>query len=119
GEVMKLMGESIIYIGNSISDGTPNTLLEAIIMGAFPIQSDPGGATSETITDKLNGLLIKDPEDPSAIASTIKTALNNPEMMQNGIDYNNLNIKPRLERGYVRSKVVNAYDLVEKSLKSE
>ncbi|UZH56744.1 glycosyltransferase family 4 protein [Salinimicrobium tongyeongense] len=118
GEVMKLMGESVLYIGNSISDGTPNTLLEAIIMEAFPIQSDPGGATSETITHNFNGLLIKDPEDPSAIASTVKTALNNPAMMEKGIEYNRMNIKPQLEREYLRSRVLKAYGLVEKSLKN-
>src|SRR5690606_38061884 len=28
-EVLKLMGESLLFIGNSMSDGTPNTLLEA------------------------------------------------------------------------------------------
>ena len=42
-EVLKLMGKSLIFIGNSISDGIPNTLIEAMIMGAFPIQSNPGG----------------------------------------------------------------------------
>ena len=36
-QVMEFMGRSIIYIGNSSSDGMPNTLLEAIIMGVFPI----------------------------------------------------------------------------------
>src|SRR5690606_22864170 len=44
-EVLRIMGETNIYIGNCISDGTPNTMLEALIMGAFPIQSNPGGAT--------------------------------------------------------------------------
>ncbi|MGI0107850.1 glycosyltransferase family 4 protein [Salinimicrobium sp. WS361] len=116
--LMKIMGESIIYIGNSTSDGTPNTLLEAIVMGAFPIQSNPGGATSENIKDNFNGLLIKDPEDSSAIASTIETALNNHEMLQAGVDFNNLNIKPKLERGYIRKNVLAAYKVVENSLKT-
>src|SRR5690606_23933040 len=53
-EVLQLMGKSLIYIGNSISDGMPNTLLEAIIMGAFPIQSNPGGATAEIIENGAN-----------------------------------------------------------------
>src|SRR5690606_20418101 len=57
-QVLQIMGNSLIYIGNSVSDGMPNTLLEAIIMGAFPIQSNPGGVTEEIITDGINGLLI-------------------------------------------------------------
>ena len=115
-QVMKLMGESIIYIGNSISDGTPNTMLEAIIMEAFPIQSNPGGATSETIIDNLNGLLIKNPEDSSVIASTIKKALRDPEMLRTGVEYNNLKVKPVLKREYIKAQVLHAYDLVQRSL---
>ena len=55
-ELLQLMGKSLIYIGNSASDGIPNTLLEAIIMGAFPIQSNPGNATAEIIDHGKNGL---------------------------------------------------------------
>ena len=63
--VLELMGEALIYIGNSISDGMPNTLLEAIISGVFPIQSNPGGASAEIIKDGFNGLLISDAENVS------------------------------------------------------
>lgn len=74
-EVIKLMGEALIYIGNSNSDGIPNTLLEAICMGAFPIQSNPGGATQEIIQDKENGLLIEDCEDEEDIKRLILQAI--------------------------------------------
>jgi hypothetical protein len=42
-------GQSILHIGNSISDGMPNALLEAMGMGAFPIQSNPGKVSEEVI----------------------------------------------------------------------
>lgn len=73
-EVLKLMGKSLLYIGNSISDGIPNTLLEAIIMGVFPIQSNPGGATQEVLT-KDNGLLIENPDSVLEIKALILKAL--------------------------------------------
>lgn len=117
-EVLKLMGESLLYIGNSLSDGMPNTLLEAIIMGAFPIQSDPGGATAELIEDGKNGLLIKNPEDPEEIFKLIQAALNNPSKMQEGVEYNFNEVRPRLEREYVKRQVLSKYDLIEKNLKS-
>ena len=112
GEVLQLMGKSIIYIGNSISDGTPNTLLEAIIMECFPIQSDPGTATSEIIKDGVNGFLIKDPLAPSEIASHILSALKNPILMKQGIAYNTGNIKPKLERKTIQKKVIKAYQKI-------
>lgn len=74
-ELLELMGKSLIYIGNSISDGIPNTLLEAIILNVFPIQSSSGGATEEIINDGENGCIINNPEDVKDIYSKIKLAL--------------------------------------------
>src|SRR5690606_12404033 len=104
--LIKLMGRSLIYIGNSSSDGTPNTLLEAIIMGAFPIQSNPGEATEELITHKFNGLLIEEPQDYENIAELLKEALNNSELRREAIAWNFQNIKPELERELVKQKVL-------------
>jgi glycosyltransferase involved in cell wall biosynthesis len=117
-EVLKLMGESLIYIGNSISDGMPNTLLEAIIMGAFPIQSNPGGATAELIEHEKNGILIQDPESSERIADIIRKALDNPELIKTGVNYNNLYIKPELERKNIQDRVLLKYKLVEQKLKA-
>ena len=116
-EVLKLMGKSLLYIGNSISDGMPNTLLEAILMGAFPIQSNPGGATEELIEDDKNGLLIKNPDNPEEIFKLIQAALNNPSTTQEGVEYNFNEVRPRLEREYVKRQVLSKYDLIEKNLK--
>ncbi|EAZ96259.1 Glycosyl transferase, group 1 [Flavobacteria bacterium BAL38] len=74
-EVLKLMGKSLIYIGNSNSDGMPNSMLEAIFMGAFPIQSNPGGATAELIQNGANGLLIEDCEDEKEIKRLVLQAI--------------------------------------------
>jgi len=116
-EVLKLMGKSLLYLGNSISDGMPNTLLEAIIMGAFPIQSNPGGATAELIEDGKNGILINNPEDSEEIFKLIQAALNNPSKMQEGVEFNLNEVRPRLEREYVKRQVLSKYDLIEKKLK--
>jgi hypothetical protein len=51
-EVLEIMGQSVLHIGNSISDGMPNALLEAMGMGAFPIQSNPGKVSEEVIKEK-------------------------------------------------------------------
>ena len=116
--VLKLMGKSQIYIGNSISDGMPNTLLEGIIMGAFPIQSNPGGATEEIIVDGLNGLLINNPEDAVEIKYLIQKAISDIGSLKIGIEYNFKNIKPKLEREAVKKQVLKKYRLIEKNLKN-
>lgn len=117
-DVLKLMGQSLICIGNSISDGIPNTLLEAIIMEAFPIQSNPGGSTAEIIENGKNGLLIENPESIYEIAALIKKAIQNPELLRSGIAYNSQYIKSNLERDYIKEQVLKSYALVEANLNS-
>lgn len=116
GKVLEFMGKSLIYIGNSISDGIPNTLLEAIIMGAFPIQSNPGGATAEIIENGKNGLLIQDPEDSDEIAHLLTKVIHNPSMVKRGITFNSQNLKPLFERNFVKGQVLEKYNLIEKEL---
>lgn len=116
GELLELMGRSLIYVGNSISDGMANTLLESVIMGSFPIQSNPGGASAEIIEHGKNGFLIEKPEDIKEIATLIKDAVRDPELLRSGIAYNDTQIKPLLERKYIRDQVLEKYHLVEQNL---
>lgn len=112
-QVLKLMGEARIYIGNSLSDGMPNTLLEAIIMGAFPVQSNPGGVTAELIKDGENGLLIKNPEDIDEISNIFKVLIKKKINMPAGVEVNLKELKPLFEREVIKNQVLNAYKLME------
>jgi glycosyltransferase involved in cell wall biosynthesis len=114
-DVLKLMGKSLIYIGNSISDGMPNTLLEALIMGAFPIQSNPGGATQELINHQENGLIISEPENANVIKELILKAVNNKEIIEKAFDYNQ-KLKRKLDYTYIQKQVLKAYNQIEKDL---
>jgi glycosyltransferase involved in cell wall biosynthesis len=113
-EVIKLMGKSLIYIGNSVSDGMPNTLLEAIIMGVFPVQSNPGGASEELIKQGENGLLISEPEDVNSLEESISMLFGENLNIKKGINYNLEVIKPNLERAALRQKVLEKYKSIEK-----
>ena len=107
-EVLKLMGSSLIYIGNSNSDGIPNTMLEAICMNVFPIQSNPGGVTQEIITHKKNGLLIEDCENVDEIIANLKWAISFDNL---GILISkNNDLKQSLDINLIRNKVKNIYE---------
>jgi len=108
-EVWQLMGKSIIYIGNSNSDGMPNTLLEAICMDVFPIQSNPGGVTEEIITQGKNGFLIEDCEDVKQIIKLLLILFNKLNLIENAIYFNQQKIKPKLDRGYTNKQVLKSY----------
>lgn len=108
-ELINLMGNSILYIGNSKSDGIPNTMIEAMCMNAFPIQSNPGGATQELITNGLNGLLIEDSENIENIRNTILQAINNREMIKSAIQFNSLNLVPSFDYDFIKNGVLKSY----------
>lgn len=115
-EVIELMGQSLMYVGNSLSDGMPNTLLEAMIMGVFPIQSNPGGATAEVIVHGKNGFLIDNPEDHQEIKRHILEALRNRHKIEQAIRYNLKIVKPTLEREIIRKQVLERYNQIEYDL---
>ncbi|QOD61521.1 glycosyltransferase [Polaribacter haliotis] len=114
-ELLEKFGKAKIAIGNNISDGIPNTLLEAIICGAFPIQSNPGGVTEEYINNAVNGFLIENPEDVEEIASKIKKALNNNVLLENAFNINK-SISEKLEYSKIKKEVLEAYKNIEKDI---
>lgn len=109
-ELLELMGQSLIYIGNSISDGMPNALLEAIAMGAFPVQSNPGGATAEIINHGVNGFLIENPESVDEIQQLIKQAISDPLLIEKAREINYNLAKQRLDYEKNKSKIIAIYD---------
>lgn len=111
-ELIKLMGKSLFYIGNSISDGIPNTLLEAIVMGAFPLQSNSGGATAEIITDGENGFLIQQPENVEAIKENIVKAITNIILVKSATVLNSVLAKERLDYEVNNKKLLAIYESI-------
>ena len=108
-EVLKLMGQALLYIGNSNSDGLPNTLLEAICMGAFPIQSNPGGVTEEVIEQEINGLLINDCESIQGIKEVVLKAICDSRLLKNAFEINQHKNRINLECEFIKEKVLKKY----------
>ncbi|MBD0833094.1 glycosyltransferase family 4 protein [Aestuariibaculum sp. TT11] len=106
--VLTLMGQALLYIGNSNSDGIPNTLLEAMGMGAFPIQSNPGGATSEIVIHDKNGLIINDCNDPQEIKSAILKAIDDRHLIHKAFNYNQ-RLKCNFDFNLIKTEVLNKY----------
>src|SRR5262249_16587072 len=74
-EILLLFGAARVYPGLSISDAIPPSLLEAMVMGAFPIQSFTACA-DEWITHGKTGMVVP-PEEPETIAAALRQALTN------------------------------------------
>ncbi len=107
-EIWALFGEARVSIGVSRSDGVANTMIESMIMGAFPIQTDPGGASAEWIEDGVNGLLVPH-DDPGAIAKAIKEALADDAKVDDAAERNPQIAFERVDESRVRPRVIEAY----------
>jgi glycosyltransferase involved in cell wall biosynthesis len=76
-----ILRNASVTISPSEHDGTPNTLLETMASGSFPIAGDLE-SIREWIEDGVNGMLI-DPDQPGSLAKAVIDALNNPNLRRN------------------------------------
>jgi glycosyltransferase involved in cell wall biosynthesis len=109
-EVLRLMGQARAAIGLSVTDGSPCSLLEAMLMGALPIQSDTI-STAEWIAHGENGLLVP-PEDPHATAAAIRRAVADDAWVDRAAELNAKLAAERLDRQTVRREVLEMYSRV-------
>ena len=77
-QVAERFRQAQVVVSPSTHDGTPNTLLEAMACGCFPVVGDIE-PLREWITDGENGFLV-DPADPKELADAICEGLQNPEL---------------------------------------
>ncbi|MDA8016069.1 MAG: glycosyltransferase [Thermoanaerobaculia bacterium] len=110
-KVWSYFGRARLSIAVSLSDGIPNAMLESMIMGALPIQTDPGGATAEWIEDDTNGLLVP-PDDADAVASAIRRGLQDDALVDEAAEINRRLARERLDYEMVRDRVIEMYHRV-------
>lgn len=84
-----------IVVSPSIHDGTPNTLLEGMACGCFPVAGDLE-SIREWIMPNENGLLF-DSNHPRSIADAIVTAIENKELRNKAATLNQEIIVSRAE----------------------
>jgi glycosyltransferase involved in cell wall biosynthesis len=96
-----------IVASPSVHDGTPNTLLEGIACGCFPVAGDLE-SIREWITPDKNGLLF-DPADPQSIAAAILMAIENKNLRQKAAGLNQLMIASRAEYRQTMQRAATFY----------
>ena len=84
-----------IVASPSIHDGTPNSLLEGVACGCFPVAGDLE-SIREWITPEENGLLF-DPNSAQSTAQVILAAIENKSLRQTAADLNRKIIAARAE----------------------
>ena len=116
-EMLRMYGSSRLYIGLSISDAISTSLLEAMVMGAFPIQSCTACA-DEWIEDGVSGFIVP-PEDPVAIAEAIRQALADDDLVNRAAGINAQTARERLDYSIIQPQVVEMYQQIYKSSREQ
>jgi glycosyltransferase involved in cell wall biosynthesis len=106
-EMAALFRKSAVVVSPSTHDGTPNTLLEAMACGCFPVVGDIE-SLREWITPGVNGMLV-DPADANALARAILTALEQQGLRQRAGEYNRRLVAERAEYYHSMSRGESFY----------
>ena len=109
-EILRLQGKSRISIGLSISDGLSTSALEALLMGAFPVQSNTGCLT-ELLKDGETALMVP-PEDPHDVAVAIRRALSDDALVDRAAQLNAQIAADRLDYRIIQPQVIEMYERI-------
>ena len=102
-DLWALFRRALMTVSVSQHDGTPNSLLEAMTVGCFPIAGDIE-SLREWITPGVNGLLV-DPDSPEELANAILSAMYNEPLRTSGAELNRALVRERAEISRVRTEI--------------
>jgi glycosyltransferase involved in cell wall biosynthesis len=106
-EMAEIFRRAVVSVSPSEHDGTPNTFLEAIACGVFPIAGDIE-SLREWVTPGENGFLV-DPGDPQDLASATIAAILDGDLRASASKLNQQIIDERAEREIVGERARRFY----------
>lgn len=109
-EMADVFRRAQIVASPSIHDGTPNSLLEGIACGCFPVAGDLE-SIREWITPNKNGLLF-DSNDAQSIANAICAAIENRSLREKAAELNREIISSRAEYNQNMKRAEEFYEQV-------
>ncbi|MFU8772913.1 MAG: glycosyltransferase family 4 protein [Anaerolineales bacterium] len=109
----ELFRKAHVAVSPTIHDGTPNSLLESMACGCFPIAGDLE-SIREWITSGMNGLLVN-PNSAQDLANAIVSAITHRELRTRAVKHNIHLISERADYNKVMEKAENFYSEIIKS----
>jgi glycosyltransferase involved in cell wall biosynthesis len=109
-DVLRMHGRARVSIGLSISDAISTSLLEAMAMGSFPVQSNTG-CGDEWIKSGENGILVS-PHSPEPVAEALRRALMDDDLVDHAADINASLTAERIDIPIVKSQAIAMYEKI-------
>lgn len=116
-QLWELFQRAEVSVSISTHDGTPNTLLEAMACGCFPVVGDLE-ALREWITPGMNGMLVE-PTKPQGVAEALLLALEQPGLRAQAAEINRRLVRERAEIQGVRARLRDFYAQFEGEVRPE
>ncbi|MGA1460514.1 MAG: glycosyltransferase, partial [Ilumatobacteraceae bacterium] len=113
-DLLEMFESARIYVGISLSDGISVSLQEAMVCGAFPIQTDTSCA-AEWIVNEKSGFIVS-PNDHNGLVKAIRTALENDDLVDAASEINYEVARKRLDKSKVLALSSNFYNSVSNSI---
>jgi glycosyltransferase involved in cell wall biosynthesis len=109
-QLWALFQKAQVFISPSVHDGTPNSLLEAMACGCFPVVGNTESMT-EWVQTGINGLLV-DATNAQSIADAVIQAINQPAMREEAAKFNAKLIAERAAYAPNMVRVAELYNTV-------
>ena len=106
-DLWKLFKKARISISVSEHDGVPNSLLEAMAIGCFPIVGNIA-SVREWVEDGKNGFIV-DPGEADELSQAINMAIRSKELREEAAAYNRQLISSRAEVSKIRDRLQDFY----------
>jgi glycosyltransferase involved in cell wall biosynthesis len=106
-QVLELMVQARVMLAPSLSDGIPNSMLEAMACGAFPVVS-PLGTITPVVEDGQHVLFARNLY-PQEIATALERAMTDDRLVDQAARKNLELVKKIANRDLVRSRVLAFY----------
>lgn len=106
-QILRYHSSARISIGLSISDAISTLVLESMVTGSFPIQSDTSCA-GEWIESGKTGMIVP-AEDPQVIEKAIRKALTDDALVDRAASLNWKSALKRLDEKIIKKNVIDFY----------
>jgi glycosyltransferase involved in cell wall biosynthesis len=90
-----------------MGDAISTSLIEAMSVGSFPIQSNTSCA-NEWITDGETGIIVP-PEDPEIIELAIRKAISDDNLVDNAAIVNRIKVRTEIDYHKLKSMTIQTY----------
>ncbi len=109
-KMLQLYGQSRMAVGLSVSDAISTMVLESMVTGCFPIQSETSCA-NEWVKHGETGFIVP-AEDPRMIAEAINIALEDDKLVNEAAEKNWKVAQERLDYNLIKQKTIDFYNEV-------